>query len=124
MRIYTLVIDHRHGTSIYNFLSESEMHAALYAYVRENWTDEEDIDELLREEAIERYFHQDLWAEDSYLTEYTDFQVLSDLLISLKDTHAAALKLAAECDPGQLGLWDVVFTPAKEIIAKLERGGG
>jgi len=125
MNIYTLVIDHRHGTSICSCLSEAEMDARLYAYVKENWyEDDGDIGDLSREEAIETYFHQNPWAEDWYRTDVTELPVLSDLLIALRETHAAALELAKERDPDQLGLWDALFTAAKEAISKVEEQSG
>lgn len=82
MRLYTLVIDHRHGTNIYNFLSESEMNEALYTYVKENWQDDDNIEELDRAEAIERYFP---WAEDWYTWDYVEFPVISDRIGALRD---------------------------------------
>lgn len=56
MRIYTLIIDHKHGTNIYNFLNEKEMQAELYSYVLENWYEEDgDITKLSEDEAINGY---------------------------------------------------------------------
>ena len=121
MKVFTLIIDHRYGTNIHNFLSESEMYVALYNYVRENWYEEDgNINDLSNEEAVDKYFHQNDWAEDWYQTDYTDFPVLSDLLTTLHAIHSAVLKLARERDPAQLGMWDAIFTPAKEVIARVE----
>ncbi len=121
MKIYTLVIDHRHGTDIYNFLSEAEMNDQLYAYVKDRWHEEDgSIDAVSRGEAIESYFHQNYWCEDWYKVDYTDFPVLSDLLTAIKDTYSAAIELAKERDPDQLGLWDALFASAKKAISKVE----
>ena len=122
MKIYTLIIDHRHGTNVYNFLSEAEMNASLYSYVQENWYHEKiNIGDLSRDEAIETYFHDDLWSEDWYRTEVAEFPELSGLLTAIKDVHAEVLQFAAERDPDQLGIWDALFTPAKAAIANLAK---
>ena len=121
MKIFTLVIDHRDGTDIYNFLSEAEMNAALYGYVKDNWyEDDGDIDALSLDEAIATYFHDGWGSEDWYRRDYTEFPVLSELLTALKDTHSAVLELAKERDPDQLGLWDALFSSAKEAISQVE----
>lgn len=122
MKIYTLIIDHRHGTNVYNFLSEAEMNAALYAYVKETWYEEDgNIATLSHDEAIDRFFHQNLWSEDWYKTEETEFELLADLVTALRNTQSAALELARERDPDQLGLWDAVFTPAKLVLSTVDK---
>ena len=75
MKIYTLVIDHRHGTNIQTFLSEEDMYETLHAYVKENWFDVEDISSFSREDAIEAYF-QDSWTQDWFVTEQFEFPEL------------------------------------------------
>lgn len=46
-----------------------------------------------------------------------------ELLEALEYAHAEVLKLAKERDPDQLGMWDAIFAPAKNAIAKARRHG-
>lgn len=63
--------------------------------------------------------------DDHYLGTATDAELrvrdaAPALLAALKQAHAQVLELARERDPDQLGLWDAIFTPAKEAIARAE----
>ena len=59
MKVWVLVIDHKHGTDTYVFSTEEKAREHLDAYIFEWWDDDDTVDPatLTREERVERYFY-------------------------------------------------------------------
>lgn len=124
MIIYTLIIDHRHGTNIFNFLSEAERDAALYEHVRDSWHDDDGaLEPLSPAQAIAQYFEAQSWHGEWYVTEETAFPVLTELFVTVRDARAAVLDLASARDPDQLGLWEAILAPVEKALSRIERRG-
>lgn len=71
--LLALVIDHKYGTDVSIFKTETEALNALYEYVAEYWNDRCDKDDLIenysRERAIEHYFHEMPFVDEWYVTQ-------------------------------------------------------
>lgn len=91
MKIYTLIINDKYGTNIFNFMTEDELNAELFSYVEARWCGERDISGFNQEEAIEQYFYGTLCADDWYRAE--EWEVPLGEAFNSIQSQAEALKL-------------------------------